>query len=379
MAKNIIGIAAVAAVATKAIQFMAGSAKLLREDNKQFLKLEAVIKATGNAAGISATQMAEHANAIQDATGVSNTLIMQSQAMIATFKNIGEDIFPRATQAIIDMSAVQGELTGNTLSLSKALNDPIVGITALTRVGVTFTQQQKDQIRVLQESGDIMSAQVIILEELESQFKGTAEASALNTEKMAATFDDLRKTIAAGIEPMIQEIAGSVTEGMGAFTEAFTAELDKMNPEDIAQMTNNFILLGTAVGKMAGGLVTLINLYTKHKDLVDLFMAPATGATGALIKLYEVIASINGLEPEVEDFYEGYGNYLSSIDSSVEATIAGLVLLDDTVKAIDIDFGEAPENQTMDVTDPGDNPETKNLIYNINRQMDLRSEFDDLL
>jgi hypothetical protein len=32
-------------------------------------------------------------------------------------------------------------------ALGKALQDPIKGVTALTRVGVDFSQQQKDQIR----------------------------------------------------------------------------------------------------------------------------------------------------------------------------------------------------------------------------------------
>jgi len=190
LTKNIIGIGAVAAVATKGIQFMVGNAKLLREDNKEFAKLEAIIKATGGAAGVSSYEMLALANSIQSATGVSNTLILKAEGMLATFKNLGEDVFPRATQAIIDMSAVQGSLEGNTLALGKALNDPITGVSALTRVGVTFTESQKEQIKVLQESGDIMGAQTIILKELEGQFEGAAQASAMNTDILVASFSD---------------------------------------------------------------------------------------------------------------------------------------------------------------------------------------------
>jgi hypothetical protein len=65
---------------------------------------------------------------------------------------------------------------GAAIQLGKALNDPTQGVSALSRVGVSFTDVQKDMIKKLQESGDMMGAQRIILGELEKQFGGTAEA-----------------------------------------------------------------------------------------------------------------------------------------------------------------------------------------------------------
>jgi len=204
------GIAAVAV--TKSFKFMGESAKLLREDNKEFAKLTAIIKTTGGAAGLTATQMANYANEIQNATGVSNTLLLKSQGMLATFKNISGPVFNRATQAIVDMSAVQGELTGNTLQLGKALNDPTVGLTALSRVGVAFTDEQKNLIKSLQESGDMLGAQNIILKELEGQFKGSAEAMAQNTDLLSASFGDFRKRLAKDVEPAIQGVSGVLND-----------------------------------------------------------------------------------------------------------------------------------------------------------------------
>ena len=75
------------------------------------------------------------------------------------------------------MSPVLGtDASGSAIQLGKALNDPIKGITALTRVGVTFTEQQKDQITTLVESGKTIDAQKIILGELQKEFGGSAEA-----------------------------------------------------------------------------------------------------------------------------------------------------------------------------------------------------------
>ena len=46
------------------------------------------------------------------------------------------------------------------------------------KVGVTFTEEQKTQIKALAKSGDALGAQKIILQELNSEFGGSAEAQA---------------------------------------------------------------------------------------------------------------------------------------------------------------------------------------------------------
>jgi hypothetical protein len=68
--------------------------------------------------------------------------------------------------------------SGEAIRLGKALNDPIRGLTALTRVGVSFTDEQREQVKALQQSGDLMSAQKIILAELQQQFGGSGAAFA---------------------------------------------------------------------------------------------------------------------------------------------------------------------------------------------------------
>jgi hypothetical protein len=70
------------------------------------------------------------------------------------------------------------DLQSSVVQIGKALNDPIKGVTALQRVGVAFTQQQRDQINALVASGNSMAAQQMILAELKKEFGGAAEAMA---------------------------------------------------------------------------------------------------------------------------------------------------------------------------------------------------------
>jgi hypothetical protein len=148
-------------------------------------KLSATLKATGYAAGFTTVQLKEQAAQLQKTTGVGDETILSMQGILATFKNIRGDVFTQATSAILDMGAAMGkagkgsaDVEAAVIQVGKALNDPIRGMAALNRVGIQFTEQQREQITALQESGDIQAAQAIILKELETQFSGTAKAVA---------------------------------------------------------------------------------------------------------------------------------------------------------------------------------------------------------
>ena len=141
------------------------------------VKLAGVIRATGGAAGFTTGELKTMAAGFQEVTTTGDETVIQAQSVLATFKQIKGDQFRDATQAALDMqTVVGGDLQGSVTRLGKALNDPVRGVSALNRVGVTFNETQKATIKRLQQSGDIMGAQKVILNELESEFGGTAAA-----------------------------------------------------------------------------------------------------------------------------------------------------------------------------------------------------------
>ena len=160
------------------------------------LKLGAVLKATGHAAGLTATQIKDYASELQGVTNFGDEATISAAAMLATFKNIKGDQFRETLAAAQDMSSVlDTDLKSSVLQLGKALNDPTVGLTALTRSGVTFTEQQKIMIKTLQQSGDLLGAQTIILGELSSEFGGAAEAMADNMTQFENRAGDVAETV----------------------------------------------------------------------------------------------------------------------------------------------------------------------------------------
>src|SRR5215472_17014795 len=113
---------------------------------------EAAIKSTGGAAHVTAEQVSELGNSIMRKTGVEDEAIKSGANMLLTFTNVrneagkGNDIFNQSASILTDMTAAmnggqvtQENMRKQAIALGKALNDPIAGMGALRRVGVSFT------------------------------------------------------------------------------------------------------------------------------------------------------------------------------------------------------------------------------------------------
>ena len=157
------------------------------EAQKVAAQTNAVLKSTGKAAHVSAKQVEDMAESLMTMSGVDDELIQQGENLLLTFKNIrnetgrGNDIFDQATKAMLDMSVALGQdATSSAIQLGKALNDPVKGVTALRRVGVSFTAAQIKQIKTLVATGKTLQAQKLILRELNQEFGGSREGSRRN-------------------------------------------------------------------------------------------------------------------------------------------------------------------------------------------------------
>jgi hypothetical protein len=185
-----------------------------RESVKIGKLTDAVIKSTGGVAGVTAKQVGSLAEALSKKTGIDDEAIQSSSNLLLTFTNVrneigkGNDVFNRATGLVQDMSVALGQDgKSSAIQLGKALNDPIKGITALSRVGVSFTKQQKDQIKALVESGDTLGAQKIILKELGREFGGAAEAAADPMQKLGVTINNVKERLGLALLPIVNKLA----------------------------------------------------------------------------------------------------------------------------------------------------------------------------
>ncbi len=233
-----VGIGALALGSTLVAATVAGAKGIMAFED-QAAQMEAVLKSTKGASGILKDELVSMATQLQKTTKFAEEDTMAAQNMLLTFTNIGRNVFPTATRTLLDMATAMGtDAKSGAIQLGKALNDPAEGITALTRVGVTFTEEQKKLIQSLQESGNMAGAQSVILQELQKEFGGSAEAAG--------------KTFSGALE-ITKNAIGEVAESMAAQFMPGIAEL--MTAVKDAAESGEWSKLGEAATKVLVGFV----------------------------------------------------------------------------------------------------------------------------
>jgi predicted nucleic acid-binding Zn-ribbon protein len=201
--------------------------------------------------------------------------------MILTFTKVrnqtgkNNKIFDQATVAAIDMSVALGtDATQAAKQIGKALQDPVRGLTALRRSGVTFTEQQAKQIKTLVKSGDQLKAQKLILAELNKEFGGSAAAAG--------------KTWPAQWARFREELAGLGAEIMTTMMPTFERMIGKLSNltswfQRLSPGTKEFLGWAMLVGAVLGPvLITLGSMVTAFSALLPVLVA-LTGPAGLVV------------------------------------------------------------------------------------------------
>lgn len=229
---KVAGIATGAAVGVGLAAAVATGTREMLEQEAVAAQTAARIKSTGAAANVTAKQIEAMASAQQAQTGIADDQIQAMQNLLLTFTNVrneagrGNDVFNQATRATLDLSVAFGkDLNSSAVLVGKALNDPINGLTALGRVGVQFTKDQKDQIKTLVESGRVMDAQKIILRELARETGGAAKAAGDTTQgqlnRIKRAWEDVSEGLMRAFLPIFSKIATAALRHMPEISGAF--------------------------------------------------------------------------------------------------------------------------------------------------------------
>lgn len=231
-----------------------------RESAAALAQVQAVLKSMGPVAQRNAEQLQANASALQDLSLYDDDDVLRTvTANMLTFGNIAGQSFDRAQLAAVNLSArLKQDLQSSTIQIGKALNDPIKGVTALQRVGVSFTAQQKEMIKNWVEHGKIAQAQGLILNELEKEFGGAAKA-ARDADPAAAGKQEARQAsedLGGSIEQEIVPATRAVTDLLHAFNQ--------LSPETrkAVVMTGALAIALGPVMTLAGGIVTGLGILT---------------------------------------------------------------------------------------------------------------------
>jgi hypothetical protein len=236
-------------------------------------------------------------------TGMDINSIKATQAKLLTFKEIASTAddtggaFDRATQAAIDLAAAGfGQAETNAVQLGKALNDPIKGITALTRSGVTFTQVERDKIKALTESGQILAAQEMILGAIETQVGGTAEATANASDKMAQSFQIMKEEIGTALEPMFTQLTKLISTALTPIAQALTPIFTTLFAALVPIIEQALPIFVDILNSLTPIIETLLNsmqpLLEALSPLFDVFILLATALAPLVEQIMPILVSI---------------------------------------------------------------------------------------
>jgi hypothetical protein len=311
---------AVAIAAYFSVTLFKGAVTSAAELDVQMRKLDGVIAATGGAAGLTAIEIDTMARRLDEATLGSAAGFRDAAAQLLTFKSVGKDAFETTLMLAQDLAdAGFGSVTANAVQLGKALEDPVQGLSALTRSGVTFTEQQQEVIKSLMETGRHAEAQALILEAVAGQVGGVATAMggglAGAVDLAGKRFTDLKEKLGKAVLPVFAEFNnklaelykrltddGTVSRFGEAIAKGFQAALD-WGLAFLAQV--DFDAIGqkaTALASRTGEAFDAIGQYARNAgDIVRLVWGVmSAGSNAVLAAVYTVGTAFAGVASNIQ-------------------------------------------------------------------------------
>jgi hypothetical protein len=165
-----------AAVAAAILSIGKASLSAAELAEQSLARVEAVLNATGHAAGLTQEELEGLAQSMAKTTRFNDEEIRNGIAVLLSFRQVSGDSFERAIKLAADWAELMNtDLRSATRQLGSALADPVHGLDSLSEAGVRFSDTQKETIKAMIESGNQAGAMNIILTELEGRVGGTAE------------------------------------------------------------------------------------------------------------------------------------------------------------------------------------------------------------
>ncbi len=362
VAKGLIGAAALVGGGVAAVGFLKDANAEARESQKVGAVTAAQIKATGGVAKVTAGQVGALAEAISRKTGIDDEAIQAGSNLILSFKNVhneagkGGAIFDRATQSAVDLSkAGFGSLSSTSKTLGKALNDPIKGVTALRKVGVTFTDQQKKQIETLTKSGDVLGAQKVILKAVEGRVGGVAAASATMGDKAKVAFDNFKESVGKSLLPVVDKLFKFIVN-----TGIPTLGLLKDSLAPVGRIVGR--VFKSFIGSLTGGKHSFKDfsdfIRTHQSDIVGGFVTFGKGAIQFGLVLAKVISvglrGFGALADGISTLVSGSIDNMYVLVHAAAVAFAWVPGLGDKLKDVDAKFADFGKNAQDNIHKTGD-------------------------
>tara|TARA_R100000231_G_scaffold139628_2_gene121777 strand:- start:4818 stop:6644 length:1827 start_codon:yes stop_codon:yes gene_type:complete len=273
--------------------FAAASIKAFDTQQKAIAQVEQGLKTTGGLVGRTSKELQKMASDLQSKTLFGDEVILKdATAQLLTFTNITGQQFDRTQVAALDLATrLDGDLKSASIQLGKALNDPVANLSALSRSGIQFSEDQKKVINSLAKTGRLAEAQTIILDELEKQYGGSAEAAARagagGLKQLQNKFGDLMEQVGKLLLPVLNTLVDGLNNMINAWSN----------------LDEGLKIAIVTLGGVLASIGPLVYIFGSLVSVVGFFMSPLGAVVAGLAALAAaVIYVVDNLEAFKERF-----------------------------------------------------------------------------
>lgn len=331
-------------------EFIEKSKEAFEELERVVTRVDTVLKSTHFAAGFSSSEIQDQAKELSKSIVNRREEILGAQGTLLSFTNIRGDVFKKALGSTADYSTFFGtDLASGARVLGRALQDPLQGMNQLRRAGIVLTAQQKEQIKNYEQSGHLVKAQGLLLDELNKKFGGQAKAYASTDagkiQVASKQWEELQYRIGEIISRVEVSLIPSFTKVVNAIKYAFSSDVIQFFIEHIKDLVSWALkLIPIWVGYKA--IMTSIYALTKLQVLVQGLFTVAMEGTAAATE--EATIAMEGFGVAIDTI--GLGALVAVIGLAIEGFISMKEKINDAADAVS-NLADTKDKYHQDVVD----------------------------
>lgn len=196
------------------------------EQEKAETRLQSTLRATGNAIGLSTTELYAMADGLARVTTFQDQTIIGMQQIFVASGRISREALPQVTELALDMAEALGvDAVSAAKDLTRYLSDPIRAMDQLRTKNLHLSESEKQKIIDLQNANQLYEAQQVILDKIESAYGGIArEIAGTDTGKLQQiqnTWTSLKENLGQYIVNGLGPVFNWIFENLSALDKWF--------------------------------------------------------------------------------------------------------------------------------------------------------------
>lgn len=296
--------------------------------------------------------LTDHSAKLSALTGIDDEYLdslKRGWLSVPNIAKLGISGINNLSEIAVNIAAQAGkDSEGVAQALSRVFSNPEQAMKRLQKAGVYLSDSQKATYNSILKTGGAAKAQAYLIDELQTKYKGAAEAAADPFKRLQVIFENLKETVGAALLPAFSKLVdalgplfdkigpiiaqvfgalGPVFDVLGPIIDTVAAAFTKLEPTLTALMStigDIVMMLLPPLNQLFAMLIPIINqLVPPLLDLVMIVLKP-------LIALFQVLMTalqpiIDAVLPVLVDLFRMVGEQIQKSVANIMPTVISLI------------------------------------------------------